>query len=263
MSISLVSIIVPCYNQAKYLPKTIESVISQSCKSWECIIINDGSTDNTEEVANNLCKIDERLRYIYQSNKGVCATRNNAISQSKGEYILCLDGDDYISKNFIEEMVKVLDNNLNVKVVTSKVQLFGEKNKELKLPAYSIEKLIEQNLFIMTSMFRRIDFDLSPGFNENMKNGLEDWDFWISLLKKGGDVVHLNNIIFYYRIKKNSRNKNITKKEFEELYKSLYYNHEELFSSYYSNFQNYIKNVRLRNTSVYKLYNKIRSLMTN
>ena len=74
----LVSIIVPCYNQACFLPETLESVIRQSYTEWECIIVNDGSKDNTEEVSLSYTKKDNRIKYIYQENKGLSAARNYA-----------------------------------------------------------------------------------------------------------------------------------------------------------------------------------------
>lgn len=232
---SLVSIIIPCYNQAKYLSKTIKSVLSQTYQNWECIIINDGSNDKTEEVARLYCTLDNRIKYIYQSNQGVCITRNNAINQSKGTFIICLDGDDWISENFIEEMVNVLDNNKNVKVVTSTVKLFGKRNKTLQLPDYSLDDLMGRNIFVMTSMFRKVDFDLSGGFNENMREGLEDWDFWLSILERGGKVYHVKEAVFNYRIKKSSRNKDIDSVKFERLRRNIYENHKELYSTSFFN----------------------------
>lgn len=231
----LVSIIVPSHNQGKYLTQTIESVIAQTYNNWECIIINDGSSDNTENVARYFLQRDSRIKYIYQTNQGICQTRNNAIKQSMGEYVLCLDGDDWISNNFLEEMVEVLSQDKNVKVVTSTVKLFGKRNKILNLPEYSLEALMGRNLFVMTSMFRRKDFDSSGGFNKNMELGLEDWDFWLSILEKGGKVVKTERAIFYYRIKKRSRNKNISSLTYELLRQNIYVNHKELFSSHFFN----------------------------
>ena len=89
-----VSVIVPCYNQGEYLADALESVLYQTFTDWECIIVNDGSSDNTEEVANKFCELDKRFKYISQTNQGVSAARNNGIKASSGTYILPLDGDD-------------------------------------------------------------------------------------------------------------------------------------------------------------------------
>src|SRR5690606_40203485 len=95
----LVSIIVPCYNYGHYLLETLNSVKSQIFKDWECIIIDDGSTDPTAEVAREATRIDRRFRYYYQENKGLAAARNSGILRSRGEFIQFLDADDFISPN--------------------------------------------------------------------------------------------------------------------------------------------------------------------
>ena len=88
MKKGLVSVIMPCYNQGDYMPEAIESIISQTYPNWECIIIDDGSTDHSERVAKEYCQKDSRIRYIYQENAGVIAARNHAIGESLGEFIL-------------------------------------------------------------------------------------------------------------------------------------------------------------------------------
>ncbi|MDD2494974.1 MAG: glycosyltransferase family A protein [Tissierellia bacterium] len=235
MKSTLISVIVPCYNQSRYIKQTISSLLSQTYHNWECLIIDDGSTDKTKEIVQILCKKDNRLNYIYQENQGVSVARNNAIKKSIGDYILCLDGDDCISDNFLEEMVKVLDEKSYIKVVTSTVKLFGKRNKILYLPEYSLEALMGRNLFVMTSMFRREDFDKCGGFNDNMRKGLEDWDFWLSILENGGEVQKVEDVTFYYRIKKRSRNKDITSESYDVLRRNIYENHKELYSKYFFN----------------------------
>lgn len=257
METSLVSIIVPCYNQAQYLTQTVESILCQTYNNWECIIINDGSSDNTAGIAKLCAQKDSRIKYIYQANQGVSSARNNAIRLSTGKYILCIDADDLISNSFVQKMVDVLDSKIDVKVVASKVRLFGKKNKTVRFPKYSLTSLMYRNLFVVTSMFRRIDFENSRGFNENMKFGLEDWDFWLSLLKKGGDVVRLNNILFYYRIKKSSRNKDIDKRKYEVLYETLFENHQDLYSTHYPDYESFKKHANIINSLKYRIIKKL------
>ncbi len=93
----LVSIVVPCYNQAHFLDETLQSVLDQSYSNWECIIVNDGSPDNTEDIAKQWCNKDYRFTYLYKENGGLCSARNAGISISKGEFILPLDSDDIIA----------------------------------------------------------------------------------------------------------------------------------------------------------------------
>lgn len=101
-----ISIIVPCYNQGRYLDEAMTSLLAQTFKNWECIIINDGSTDNTEEVAQQWSSKDNRIKYMSQENAGVSAARNAAIRASAGEFILPLDADDKISNDYYRACIE-------------------------------------------------------------------------------------------------------------------------------------------------------------
>jgi glycosyltransferase involved in cell wall biosynthesis len=206
----LVSVIVPCYNQAQYLDECLQSVLNQTYTNWECIIINDGSTDNTAEVSKKWIEKDNRFFYYEKENGGVSTTRNYGIRKSTGTFILPLDGDDYIGNNYIETCVKEFESNLNTKLVYGKAIKFGELNEEWDLPAYSFENLLKGNMIYCTALYKRSDFDAIDGYDENMIVSCEDWEFWIRLLKNGGDVIRNQDCIFYYRIKENSRNTNLT-----------------------------------------------------
>lgn len=232
----LVSIIIPCYNNEKYIQETINSVKKQTFESWECIIINDGSTDNSEKLILNCIEEDIRFKYIYQENQGVCVARNSAIRNfSKGKYLLCLDGDDLISENFVEETVSVLENNLDVVIATSTVNFFGRSKGSLNVVSYDIEILLAENQLVITSLFRREDFDKVGGFNNNMKEGLEDWDFWISILKNNStsQIKVASNATFFYRLLNVSRNNQITEEKEKRLRRQIWENHKELFSIYF------------------------------
>lgn len=98
-----VSIIMPLYNKAPYVSKAVESVLNQSFKDWELIVVDDGSTDGGSEVVKNLS--DERCQLISQENQGVSAARNNGVNLSKGEYLAFLDADDWWDERFLEEMI--------------------------------------------------------------------------------------------------------------------------------------------------------------
>ena len=92
----LVSIIIPCYNQGNLLVNALGSVLKQSLSAWECIIINDGSTDNSAEIAKAFCAKDKRFTYIYQQNGGSATARNTGLKHVQGKYIQFLDADDII-----------------------------------------------------------------------------------------------------------------------------------------------------------------------
>jgi glycosyltransferase involved in cell wall biosynthesis len=228
----MVSIIVPSFNQGAYLQEALDSVINQTYPDWECIIINDGSTDNTEEVAKYYCGKDIRFKYIYQENQGIVAARNNAIHQSCGDYILPLDGDDKIAPVFLELAVESFKKNPHLKLCCSDVEFFGSRNGIYLLPEYSLENLITENCFVCTCMFKKSDYNMTTGYNPNMSIGLEDWDFRLSLLETGGEVYKIPKVLFYYRIKSNSRNTSVHK-NMQQLRYNIWLNHKELFSKVY------------------------------
>src|ERR1043166_2529650 len=112
-----VSVIVPCYNQGEYLPEALESVLAQTFRNWECVIVSDGSPDNTAQVASLYAEKDSRIHFYDTEHGGVSAARNFAISKAKGEYILPLDADDKISCGYIEECLKMIKFSGDIKLV--------------------------------------------------------------------------------------------------------------------------------------------------
>lgn len=201
-----VSVIIPCFNQGKFIQETVFSVLNQTYQNFEIIIVNDGSTD--EETNSILRNVKWSKTTIYHiENSGVSVARNFGSKHSTGIYILPLDGDDLIAPSYLELAVSILDTKKNIKVVTCKTELFGAKKGEFYLPEYSLEMLIAQNVLICTSMFRRDDFEKTQGYNPNMVLGLEDWSFWISLLGQNDcGVYKIEEVLFYYQINRKSRN---------------------------------------------------------
>ena len=104
-----VSIIVPCYNQARFLPKAIKAIQTQSLQDWECIIVDDGSTDNTAEIAANMALTDPRIRLIQKLNGGSASARDAGLEQAGGEYIQFLDADDTIATDKLERQVACME----------------------------------------------------------------------------------------------------------------------------------------------------------
>lgn len=103
----MISIILPCYNQGIYLGEALESIIKQTYRNWEAIIVNDGSSDCTEEVALEYVAKDSRIHYFAQENKGVSAARNLGIEKALGKFVLPLDPDDMIAPTFIEKCMRM------------------------------------------------------------------------------------------------------------------------------------------------------------
>ena len=226
-----VSVIVPCYNQGEFLKECLESVLASTYKDWECIIVNDGSTDDTKKVADIFVNRDSRFEYIYQDNQGVSAARNNGILGSHGDLILPLDGDDKISPYYMEKAVSVFENDPDTNLVYCLCEKFGRKNGLYKLPEYDYNSLIWGNQIFCSAFYKRVDYNKTSGYNVNMKAGLEDWDFWLSLLNSNAKVHCINEVLFYYRSKVDSRGHGSVK-HMDDLLIQVYKNHKELYEPY-------------------------------
>lgn len=226
-----ISIIVPCYNDGIYLEECLNSVFNQTYTDWECIIIDNGSTDNTKEVTSYFVQKDKRFIYLYQANKGVSLARNNGIKQSHGKFILPLDADDRIYGTYLQKAVTVLENNEKIKVVYCEAEFFGEISAKWVMPEFSIKQMLFDNLIFCSAMFRRIDYDNTKGFDQSMVAGFEDWDFWLSLINDDKEVFRIPEVLFFYRIKKNSRNNSLDYEKKKMLRRQIYENHKEIYDS--------------------------------
>lgn len=231
---NLVSIIVPCYNQANYLEECFQSVLNQTYINWECIMVNDGSSDNTEEICEQWCKNDSRFIYIGQNNEGVSKARNTGIENCKGNYILPLDGDDKISENYVELCLKNLQQNPDTKIVYGPIFRFGAENAKWEIPSYKFENFIFGNCIHCSGMFRKNEWVLNNGYDENMKFGIEDWEFWLNMLKRGGNVTCIKEITFFYRSKHQSRNTTFMNDEtyLVSMQNYIHQKHLELYKNY-------------------------------
>lgn len=195
-----VSVIIPCFNQAKYLEDAINSVLNQTYKNIEIILINDASTDNTKEIAKKyLNKVDNFVFIDNKTNLGLSSSRNIGISNSSGEYILPLDADDEIKPTYIEKAVSILDSNEKIGIVYSKAEFFGVISGEWELPAYNLKNFILENCIFCSALYRKKDWLKAGKYDETMKNALEDWDLWLSFIELGFEPYQIPEILFRYR----------------------------------------------------------------
>lgn len=199
-----VSVIIPMYNSARYVAETIHSVLASTYADIEVVCIDDGSTDNSAKIAEQIAATDNRISVLRQPNGGVCRARNAAIATSHGEYILPVDADDLLMPQFIADAVSVLNAHPDVKAVVPSAEFFGARSGRWILKPYSPRLLARKNMIPATAMFRRTDFLRTGGYCTDLK-AREDWEFWISMLEGGGKVVTLPNIGLKYRIHPHSK----------------------------------------------------------
>lgn len=213
----LVSVIVPCFNQGNYLNEALESVYKQTYSNWECLIIDDGSLDNTKEIAEIWANKDKRFKYAYKKNGGVSSARNLGIEISKGDYLQFLDSDDLLDLNKIKFSLEVIAKSYNdeIDIVISNFKMISENSKETYPPFCNLKKdyltlqgfLFKWNInfsiqiqcgFFKSNLFKKIKFP------ENL-SAQEDWLVWVQLLKAKKSLVFLDKTLAYYRVNPNSR----------------------------------------------------------
>lgn len=224
----MVSIIIPAYNCAPYLGETLDSVLRQTYTDWECIVVDDGSSDNTFEVAELYSCKYSNIKCYRQENSGPSAARNNAIAHSSGEFLLPLDGDDIISETYLEKAIRHFQEHPETKLVYCQADTFDNSSGMWELPPYRYVELLYRNCIFCTAMFRREDYDKTQGFDVNMREGLEDWDFWISLLDRDDVVYQIPETLFHYRVRDVSRSTGAAK-NFEILWAQIAANHIEKY----------------------------------
>lgn len=212
MAQPLISVIVPCYNQAQYLDECLQSVLDQTYENWECIIVNDGSPDNTEEVAKAWLVKDKRFRYIYQENSGVSAARNNGIENSNGEWIQFIDCDDKIASNKFSISQEYF---LEYDIIVSNYFYFSKDNFFV-----GFNELTESDFtykFLLFNWDHQVALPIHcPIFRKKLANknfltflkAKEDWIFWLDFFKNKPNVKFINNALAFYRNNTNSVTKN-------------------------------------------------------
>lgn len=230
----LISIIVPCYNQAQYLDECLQSVFDQTYQDWECIIVNDGSPDNTEEVAKKWVEKDTRFKYFYKENGGLSSARNFGLDQVKGEWIQFLDSDDFLHHEKFEICIDNMTNQ-SLNLLVHQYQDFNNCNFtdghfDLSIISFSYKSvLLEWDLTfaipIHCALFK-MNLITNIRFNESLKSK-EDWVFWLDIFSKEVLFKFINKNLCSYRNHSAGMTKNFTSMSqnqnlaFKIIYKSV------------------------------------------
>ena len=224
-----VSVIIPCFNQGKFVDEAVDSVLAQSYTDFEIIIVNDGSTD--ADTNRLLQRYDRpKTRVITTDNQGLAAARNNGIRAANGEYVLPLDADDRIGPTYLEQAVKLLVKRSELGIVYCRAQLFGAVDTEWKLPEFSLETMLLDNVIFCSALFRRCDWQAVGGYDESLIHGWEDYDFWLSLLEKDRKVHRISETLFYYRVASDSMIRARPRQHKLETFTRIYHKHQLLYS---------------------------------
>ncbi|MFZ4632353.1 MAG: glycosyltransferase family 2 protein [Patescibacteria group bacterium] len=190
----MISIIIPVYNQADKIIYTLESIRKQSYQDVEVIIVNDGSTDNVQDIcARYFKKTESTINYLFlnQENKGAPSARNHGYKESKGEYVFFCDADAVLNIEAMELLLSTLENNPKVSYAYSSF-LWGRKI--FKLGDFDADKLRKTPYIHTMSLIRRNDYP-AVGWDESIKK-FQDWDLWLTMLEQGKVGIFVNKVLF-------------------------------------------------------------------
>ena len=223
-----VSIVIACYNDP-FVVEAVRSANLQTYPNKEIILVDDGSNADVAEIIQGLKNDVDQI--LVQENSGQSIARNNGIKKAKGELILNLDSDDLFEPEFCEKAVNVFELNEKVRIVTCKARRFGEKGTiDVFTPGGGTYKdFLFSNSALGSSMFKKADWQEVGGYEENLPIlGFEDWELYLNILKKGGQAFVLDEVLFNYRIRKNSTTARIKNLKHDK-FKNIILKHRELY----------------------------------
>jgi len=237
----LVSVIMPAYNASEYIAKAIESILIQNYRNFELVVVDDGSTDNTKEIATWFN--EDIIKYFYKVNGGPSSARNLAISKARGHYIIPLDADDLMTTDFISKHLQEFEKHPEADLVYCDDYLVDQNDKPIRIikrTEYKDRKLLIRDLFRsgypivpFRTCIRRSVFDKIGFFDENLRIG-EDYDMMRRFVKHGLKIHHLPSALYLRRMTENSLSRNSTAQKAEshfELVKRFVetFRYDELF----------------------------------
>ena len=203
-----VSIIIPCYNTARFVEETLSSVFSQTYLDYEVVVVNDGSPD-TPALERVLGPFLPRIVYVKTENCGLAGARNNGIRASKGELVALLDSDDLWEPTYLEVQVRKLDENPSADIVYCRASIFGDTPRAGSFLAPStgdvtFTSLVEEKCVVMVSLLaRRRAFDRAGLFDPQLRS-CEDFDMWLRCVKTGSRIIYHDDVLVRYRKREGS-----------------------------------------------------------
>jgi len=201
-----VSVIIPCFNTGEFIEECVESVVGQDVPEMEVIIVDDGSTEAaTLDALERLTAKYRNHRIIRTHHHNVGQARNTGFAHSSGRFVLFLDSDDTIGKDFLSATIRELEGRPDCGMAFTEVELFGLMSGILQTgPLVFQGEIYFDNYLHPSAVVRREAIGVSGGFNPNLVS-YEDWDFWITLHEAGVKFVKARNVLAFYRRRENSK----------------------------------------------------------
>jgi glycosyltransferase involved in cell wall biosynthesis len=213
----LISVIVPCYNQEDYIDECLESVYKQTYPHWECVIVNDGSTDESEKIIKKWVALDSRFIYHKQNNAGLSSTRNKGLEIATGKFIQFLDGDDTLNRFKFEKQIHLFTDEIDIIICDyfPADNETGAFRKDRYLTPFPDNQYYKKDLIIQWEdklsipchcvLFKSELIHKTPVifFDITLANH-EDWLFWVQLFYKSNQIIFSKEAFSTYRIRKDS-----------------------------------------------------------
>lgn len=204
MSGPSIAVVIPCFNDGRFLKEALDSVMACSPYVGTVVVVNDGSTDaETLEILKGIEKSNAAL-VVHQENKGLSAARNAGIRAVQSEYYVPLDADNRLRPALLSEGLKALEHNPKAAFAYTDCQEFGDNHRYRSTGPYDPLRLLEGNYIDACALIRREAWEAAGGYDENMRLGHEDWEFWLNLLSLGRGGVYVPVHGFDYRVRSDS-----------------------------------------------------------
>ena len=209
MAAPRISVLMPCFNQGAFIGEAIQSVLDQTLAEAEIIVVDDGSTD-ADTIARLRDLRTPRTTVLRTENRGLPAARNFAAQHAAGALFCALDADDRLAPAWFERAAGVLDAQPELSFVSHWLQTFGDESWTWTPTSCELPALLARNSVNGAALVRREAFAAVGGYDESMREGCEDWDFWLRLVERGFRGAIVPEVMFHYRRTPSSMSRTMT-----------------------------------------------------
>jgi len=193
----LVTILVPSYNYGRFLAEAIESALGQTYEPIEVLVVDDGSQDDSVQVAG---RYGDRIRLLTQENRGLVAVLNRGMQEAAGSYVTILSADDVFRPTYVERLMRALREHPDAAYAYSAMEYLGLRTGTLRAEPFSAALLLAGNTINACGLMRRSDVLAVGGFDSRLETtAFEEWDFWLRMLEHGKTGVHVDEPLLLYR----------------------------------------------------------------
>jgi glycosyltransferase involved in cell wall biosynthesis len=198
MTTPRISVLLPCFNDGAWINDALQSVLEQTFQDFEIVVVDDGSTDAATVRKLRTLNIPQ-VRLLESVNQGLPAARNHAAAHARGDLFCALDADDRLAPAWFEKGTMLLDSRPDLAFVSHWLDTFGDECWTWRPERCDLPALLARNTVNGAALVRRAAFEAVGGYDESMRQGCEDWDFWLRLVEAGHQGAIIPEVLFYYR----------------------------------------------------------------